>query len=471
MRLQLFLVLFLILLGCMQLYAQHPSLNSNVFYELYPALFAGSAPLAVPLQMRWIAIQSEARMEVLCVYHLTCKGKFLKGTLRRPLNEFTPYNKNVAIAYASRKLIIDQSPWAKATIDAIFVNLGFNTTNESMNISTPIGVGNTIANTITRSRHHDGMNQLGDIGGYRYPQVNFSDYTGYQPVNNHLHLYDPDSWQPLVNVDAKLRPVSQIYLLPHLVHLKTWVVNTSAASVPNQRDRYSNNRRKYMQKVNNIINIQKRLTDRQKMVAEWFDNKLRSFNLMGEFLINKYGNGTLEFHTLFNFVVNSVIHEAMAPVWKLKTTYDAIRPISAIRHLKKGKIVRGWGGPGKGIVNMDGKEWRSYLPTDAFPDYPSGTSCLCSAWTEAAKKLIGTNIIDYSITFPIGSSFIEPGVTPTRPLTLSYHTLDEVAEDCMWSRVWAGVHFVQAVEEARNLCAPYGRQFYDRAIKMLAGHL
>ncbi|MDP0971528.1 hypothetical protein Q6294_31790, partial [Klebsiella pneumoniae] len=84
--------------------------------------------------------------------HPTCKGKFLKGTLRRPLNEFTPYNKNVAIAYASRKLIIDQSPWAKATIDAIFVNLGLNTTNESMNISTPIGIGNTIANTITRSR-------------------------------------------------------------------------------------------------------------------------------------------------------------------------------------------------------------------------------------------------------------------------------------------------------------------------------
>lgn len=466
MNLLLLLIVSLMMMSVA--YTYHPSLDSNVFYTLYPALFDGSAPLAVPLQMRWIAIQSETRMEAMCIYHPTCKGKYLKGTIRRPVSEHTSYNRNVAIAYASRRLIIDQSPWATKSIDKIFNDMGLLLNDTSM----PVQMGNLVADVIINARHRDGTNQLGDVGGYRHGgMVNFTDYTGYKPVNDHMNIYDPDAWQPLVNVDTRYRPVAQIYLLPHMGELSTWVINTSAAYVADQVDRYSDNRGRYMKKVNDIIHVQRQLTDRQKMVGEWFDNKLKSFNLMGEHLISKYGNNTHEYHTFFNFVVNGVIHEATAPLWMLKTKYDAIRPQSAVRYVKKGRSIKGWGGPGRGIVSMDGKEWRSYLSTDAFPDYPSGTSCLCSSWTEAAKAIIGTNIIDYTVTFPKGSSTIEPGHTPSTDITFTYHTLDEVAEDCMMSRVWGGVHFMQAVTEARRLCAPYGRQFYNKAIKMINGDL
>lgn len=469
MRVLLYLLLLftLLLYGCDG--ANHPALESNVFYTLFPALFQGSAPLGVTLQVRWIAIQSETRMEVWCVYHPICKGKYLKGSVRRPNNEHTAYNKNVAIAYASRKLIIDQSPWVTTTINNIFSSLGLNPYNESMDLSTPVGVGNYVARVIISARHKDGMNQLGDMGGHKYHRVNFSDYTGYTPVNDHNNIRDPDAWQPLVNVDAKLRPVSQIYLTPQLAHLKTWVVDVDAASIPDQVDTFANHRGKYLQKVDYVIEVQKSLTDYQKIVAEFFDNKIKSFNTIGEFLVHKFGNGTLDFHTVFNFVVNSVIHEATASVWRLKTLYNAVRPVTAVRYVKAGKTIKGWGGPGKGIVSMDGKDWNSYLSTDMFPDYPSGTSCLCAAWTEAAKKLIGTNVIDFTLAIPAGSSVIEPGVVPAQSFNLTYHTLDDVAYDCMMSRVWAGVHFLQAVESSRDLCKPYGIQFYEKTMKAISG--
>ena len=61
-----------------------------------------------------------------------------------------------------------------------------------------------------------------------------------------------------------------------------------------------------------------------------------------------------------------------------KRAYDsAVRPITAIPFLFRGKTIRAWGGPGKGTVEMDGALWIPYQAaafsdTPPFPDYVSG---------------------------------------------------------------------------------------------------
>lgn len=445
-----------------------PSLNGTVFYTMFPLLAAGSGPLAVTLQLRYIAIQSETRFECLAIYHPTAKGKYLQGSIRRPNAEHTRYNRNVCMAYATLRTAVALAPQTKALGDSLLLGLGLNPHDYSEDLSTAKGVGNMVGRIVMHHRYRDGVNQLGDENA-SYHRINYTDYTGYVPVNDHVNIRDPDAWQPLVRVDSRSRPTAQIYLTPQLAHLKNLVVNQSLATIANQKDKYDEKPGKYKKKVKEVMDVQVGLTDYQKLVSEFFDDKIRSFNGMGDHLVGLKSNYDLEFHTLFNFVVNSVIHEATAPVWKLKTAYDAVRPITAIRFLHGNKKVLGWGGPGKGIVQMDGKDWNSYLTTDSFPDYPSGTACLCSAWTEAARLLFNNGTFNYVRPYLQGSSIVEPTVTPTTDMNLVYTNFDHVAEDCMMSRVWGGVHFMQAVTEARKLCKPYGRQFYEKAMQMLQG--
>ena len=433
-------------------------LNSTVFYEMLPLLVKHASGLGVTLQMRYIGEQSEARDVAISAYDSIAKPKFSSFTIKRPVSEHTDYNRNIAILYASRMISIDLVPSAKADWDNLLISFG-------LNPNTTVGVGQSAAQSVIDYRHKDGFNQLGDMGYYgeiQYNRMNYSDYTGYQTVNTDIALRDPDSWQPNVYPDAKLRPVAQKFLTPQLGNLRYWAIDGRYATVPPMTDRHTHNPKRYKDKVKEIINAQRYLSDKQKMIAEWYDNKLASLNLLGTSIIKQYGLDSVKNHTKFHHVVNGVLIEAMAPVWRLKAIHNAIRPFSAIHYLESGNKIYGWGGPGQGIVQMDGREWKSYLPTDAFPDYPSGTSCVCSAWTEAAKLLIGTTNINYTITFPAGSSVIEPGVTPAQPVVLHYDTLDQVAEDCMMSRVWGGVHFMPAVVESRKLCAPYGRQFYQK---------
>lgn len=455
--------------------AYHASLDTNVFYTLYPALFAGSAPLVAPLQIRWIAMMAESRMEIMCVYHPTCKGKYLKGTLRRPQSENTPYNRNVAVVYAARKLIYDQSPWAKTSIDNIFYNvLGF-VDNESRNLTTPIGIGNHIADTIIAARHEDGCNQLGtrydmeESHRLKYPVVNFTDYTGYAPVNEWNRIVDPDRWQPLLGVDSKFRPVSQVNFLMQIQHLKTWANDISNTYVPPLTNTWDKHRGKYIAKVNHIIEVQKNLTEKQKLLAEFYDNKLKSLNTIGEFVVAKFMGGSLDNHTLLNFILHGAMHESMAACWKWKSVYDGVRPFTAVHFVKGDKMIKGLGVPGKGIVNIRGREWRSYLNTDSFSSYPSGTSSICGTFTNAIRLLMGTNIIDFSYTFPAGSSVFEPNVTPAQDLTVTYHTLDEIAYDCKESRVWAGVHFPDDSNFGVELGKPIGTRFHAKTMRALQG--
>ena len=89
-----------------------------------------------------------------------------------------------------------------------------------------------------------------------------------------------------------------------------------------------------------------------------------------------------------------------APAQKIKFT--SIRPISAIRYLYGQQSISSWGGPFKGTVTHTGNQYRSYLKTMQHADYPSGSACYCSAWTNALRGAIGTDTFDFSITFTAG---------------------------------------------------------------------
>jgi PAP2 superfamily len=112
---------------------------------------------------------------------------------------------------------------------------------------------------------------------------------------------------------------------------------------------------------------------------------------------------------------------------------------------------------------MDGSQWLPYQlatsPTPPFPDYVSGHSTYSAAAAYILSAWTGSDLFGYSVTLPAGSLKIEPKLTPARPITLSWPTFTDAANEAGMSRRYGGIHFRRADLDGRTL----GRLVAERA--------
>ena len=157
-------------------------------------------------------------------------------------------------------------------------------------------------------------------------------------------------------------------------------------------------------------------------------------------------------------------------IWQEKARFDARPSLSApFRHVYGDELVTAWGGPGAGRSEIPAGQWMSYLPEADHPEYPSGSTCGCYAQAQALRRFTGTDALDWSVSYPAGSSRIEAGVTPARDLTLHFETWSDFASNCGNARVWGGVHFHAAVEASAALCSSFGDTAFDYYSEMMNG--
>ncbi len=157
---------------------------------------------------------------------------------------------------------------------------------------------------------------------------------------------------------------------------------------------------------------------------------------------------TLDDDVKMFFALSNAVFDAGIAAWDMKRAYDSVRPATAIPALLAGKKIRSWGGPGKGTVEIDGSLWIPYQPasspTPPFPDYVSGHSTYSAAAAAILVCWTGSDRFGYSVTLPVGSSKIEPGLTPTKPVVLSWETFTDAANEAGMSRRYGGIHFRRA---------------------------
>jgi hypothetical protein len=93
----------------------------------------------------------------------------------------------------------------------------------------------------------------------------------------------------------------------------------------------------------------------------------------------------------------------------------------------------------------DGAQWIPYqpstFPTPPFPEYISGHSTFSAAGAEILKRFTHSDDFGASVTFLPGSSTTEPGLTPRQPVTLSWATFSDAADEAGISRRYGGIHF------------------------------
>jgi hypothetical protein len=435
-----------------------------------PALAQTTTLNDAPIILRHTTLITNAWFDAIAPYHPTAVGVYSRLGRRPPTEAATNRNKNIAMFYASYRLLNRLMPRFAANWRAMLESVGLDPDDNSTDRRTPVGIGNLAGNAVAAARERDGMNQLGDEGGQRYNRRPYEDYTGYQPANTPYELQDPSRWQPLLTSPGNGTFTAQQFITPQWGITKPYSYrNPDRFHTPVPYASNVHHWLAYEAQADEVRRAQANLTDTQKMITETFDNKISSLGFSALFIAVSRGF-TLDQFVHYDFLTNVAAFDGGIATWNEKYRYDTVRPTTAIRFIYGDRLIAGWGGPGKGTVrDLPASEWRSYLNTANHPEYPSGSACFCAAHSQASRRYLGSDAFGWSVTVPAGSSTIEPGVTPATDITLGpWATFTEFERDCGSSRVWGGVHFQAAVTAGQQLCKPIGDlafEFVDRHIR------
>ena len=322
-----------------------------------------------------------------------------------------------------------------------------------------VGIGNVAGAGALQGRLYDGMNQTG----------NYQDTTGYVPVNSAFVLRDPSRWQPGLRLQGTGVYTVQHFVTPQLANTAPVVeFDPRALRIPVPSASNVENWDAYIDQADAVLAISANLTDEQKMMAELFDNKVVSLGLSYIHLGRALDLSPADMARGY-FVKLAAAFDSSIVIWQEKARYDAVRPFSAIRHIYGDELVTAWAGPGAGRAQIPASDWTSYLPEADHPEYPSGSTCGCYATAQALRRFTGTDALDWTVSYPAGTSRIEPGVTPATDLSLHIETWTDFASNCGQSRVWGGVHFAAAVEASEAICSRFGDLAYDYYTTLMDG--
>lgn len=440
-----------------------PAVAPIIFSEVSPS---GSDATLV---LRITTLVTNAWFDASAPYHPTALGVYSRLGRRPATESATNRNINTACLYATYRILNSVLPRRNAEWRAMLLSVGLDPDDAQENTASPAGIGNLAGKAVAAYREHDGMNQLGDEGGVLYNRLPYADYTGYEPVNTAYRLRDPSRWQPRVITPGSGVFRVQQFVTPQYGKTKPYsYVTPNAFNTPKPQASDPRGRSAYQQQADEVLNASANLTDHQKMVAELFNNKIRSLGFSAVFAAVSRGLSLLSFIHL-DFVTNVAAFDTGIAVWNEKAKWDAVRPFSAVRYLYGDRPVRAWGGPGKGTVNnLPASQWKEYLDVADHPEYPSGSASFCAAHAQAARLFLGTDALNWSVPAPKGSSVVEPGITPATDIVLGpWASWTEFETECGQSRLWGGVHFRASIEEGTRLGRPIGElafQFVKRHV-------
>ena len=461
-------------------------LGDSVVLQWNEAFLQGvrNSRLGPPMVARALAIAHTSIYDAWAAYDNRAVGTRLGGSLRRPARERTVENTNQAISFAAYRAAVDLFPGSRSSVfDPLMQNLGFNAADQSTDTTTSTGIGNVAAQAVLDLHHRDGANQLGDEPG-GVVGVPYSDYTGYVAANDAMDIrlafdpatvLDPDAWQPLRYVDGTGAVVTPGFVGAQWQRVTTFAVRPGSLRSSTGPARFGS--AEYVAQAQALVEISAGLTDKQKMIAEYWADGPHSelppghWNLFAQFVSRRDHHGDNAHGTepdvkLF-FALTNAVSDAGCCAWDNKRAFNSVRPITAIRTLFRGQLVRAWAGPYQDTKLIDGATWFPYqpttFPTPPFPEYSSGHSSFSAAGAEILKRFTHSDRFGASVTLPRGSSRVEPGAVPGSDITLSLSTFSDAADQAGMSRRYGGIHFEQGDLDARAVGRLAARLVWERA--------
>lgn len=389
--------------------------------------------------------------------------------------------KYEAISRAARLALTDLFPALAGRFDAVLAGDGYDPAAPPAD-GGPAEVALRACRAVLDFRHHDGANQLGDepgsIGGP------YSDHTGYRPANRPDRVSDPDRWQPQPVPDGRGGSTAQQFLTPQWGRVVPFAAGEGrglhqpppgggsllpldpgpprAGTVPRQAE------------IDEVVRLSAGLNDEQKVIAEYWADGTGSesppghWMRFGEFCSRRDALGVDSDVKLFFLLANAMLDASIAS-WDRKVRFDSIRPISLVRHTYAGRTIRAWGGPYQGPRHIDGADWKPYLPTPPFAEFPSGHSTFSAAGAGVLNLFTGRHDFGATVVVPAGASRVEPGAVPAKDVVLHWATFDEAADQAGFSRRLGGIHFASGDLDGRLVGRRVAARVVARGRDLFAG--
>ena len=403
-----------------------------------------------------------AMYDAWAAYDANAVGTRLGGSLRRPAAERTDANKAKAIAYATYRALLfvhpEDAPWIRGEMK----RMGQDPDDLSVDRATPQGIGNLAAKAVVDYRRHDGANQLGDeVGSNGKPH---SDYTYYTPVNPGAEIKDPDRWQPIPFSDGKGGTFAPGFLTPHWYRVRPLIIERSDMFRPGPPPKVGSPQLK--QEIDEVIRFNATLSMEQRAIVEFMRDGPRSTGQSGHWLrfaqdVSRRDRYGIDQDVKLFFAVAGVTFDAFIACWDAKRFYDSSRPWTLIRHYYKGQKIKGWAGPGLGVLtDLPAEKWHPYSPdtfvTPPFPGFPSGHSTVSGAASRILALATGSDRLEVVCKHEAGSLTGEAGLSPQKILStdgtiledapatatigLACPTFSATAEMAGISRIMGGYH-------------------------------
>lgn len=447
----------------------------------------------------------------------------LDPTIKRTGAQANEAAKTAAVSQAAYHVLRKSFPRFEATgaLNQQMARLGLLVVNRG-EPGTPAGIGYLAAQAVLDARADDGANaanNYGPITSATYPRP-------YVPVNSDDPRaarapgqpgFDPNRWQPLrvpyagnprglgrflIDHDNLNTFDKQVFMTPHWGAVKPFALTSgaqfrlppppqlgSAAPYIDATGKRTTNDQAYREQVAEMMRLNAELSERQKVIAEFWADGPRSESPPGHW--NQLAHGLsvrdklgLDDEVKLYFALNAALFDAGIAVWDNKRHFDYVRPISAIQHLHADQTVRGWGGPNRGTVTLAGRDWRPYQQqtfiTPAFPEYPSGHSAFSAAAatvltlftgkdrffdgvTRTGQDVDGDGEMDLlgEFVFRPGKGFYEQG--PDATVVLRWPTFQDAADEAAYSRRYGGIHFQDGDLRGRELGRQVGEAAFAKA--------
>lgn len=357
--------------------------------------------------------------------------------------------------------------------------------SDSLDPTTEIGWANIVANRANKFLSSDGWNSMGDLSR-KVNLIPYSDYTNYLPINPVLtpasRLKRPLRWQPLIQQSTGLpgQPFSQVHITPQLSRVRPYALSPSQLAVrktsspykyPNSQRTISPEDESFISsRIDQLLQVSRNLTEEQRFAAFWWEDKTISLALFRPILsaILRLDPDNDEFLTMAEAIAQS---DALVVAFREKRRHDLARPVTIIRRLRAGINVTMYLGGDMGVGTVPGEEVESLVQTQPHSEFPSLSAVLCAASLECIdigfKAMLGDKVEIPNLVFPL-----PPGVftslSLSRTVTVNL-SLSKAKEQCAQSRVWAGVHFQDAVDVGKEIGTGIGKTAWTHVAQLVQG--
>jgi len=240
---------------------------------------------------------------------------------QRPESEHTDENKALAISYAALRVL--ECLWEPYTAEVEQMHnfmrneLGLDPDDNSKDVSTPIGIGNTVGQVWVDHMYTDGVNQMGDEHGTPHDLMGtpYVDYTNCNsiliflllvffifsfsldyPVNrpqpylgrtNCSDLVSINHWQQLMVPTADGGTAIRPFLAPYMKKVRPFALHDTYKFYPPGPPLYgTSSHEEFIRQHTAVLHHSALLTDYEKVVAEfWADGEFYLQFFLSSFLI------------------------------------------------------------------------------------------------------------------------------------------------------------------------------------------